>query len=96
MKYSMNMRFQYFETEGYNSRIYTYENDVLYNYSIPSFFDKGYRIYINISHDFGKKLTIWSKLSSTIYPEKSGMGSGLDAIEGKGKTDLHFEIQYKF
>ncbi|HSR40417.1 MAG TPA: helix-hairpin-helix domain-containing protein, partial [Phnomibacter sp.] len=36
-----NMRLQYFETDGYNSRIYAFENDVLYSFSIPVFYDKG-------------------------------------------------------
>jgi hypothetical protein len=32
-RYSGNIRLEYFETTGYNSRIYTYENDVLYSFS---------------------------------------------------------------
>ncbi|MEI9944457.1 MAG: helix-hairpin-helix domain-containing protein [Chitinophagaceae bacterium] len=32
------VRLQYFETDSYNSRLYAYENDVLYSYSIPVFF----------------------------------------------------------
>ncbi|MEO6453726.1 MAG: hypothetical protein ABIN97_06645, partial [Ginsengibacter sp.] len=44
--YSANIRLQYFETDGYNSRLYAYENDVLYSFSIPVFYDKGYRYYI--------------------------------------------------
>jgi hypothetical protein len=31
------VRLQYFETDNYDSRIYAYENDVLYSYSIPAF-----------------------------------------------------------
>jgi hypothetical protein len=36
--FSGNVRLSYFETDGYDSRIYAYENDVLYGYSIPVFF----------------------------------------------------------
>ncbi|MDQ6761126.1 MAG: helix-hairpin-helix domain-containing protein, partial [Bacteroidota bacterium] len=42
-RYSGNVRLQYFETDGYDSRLYAYENDLLYSYSIPVFYDKGYR-----------------------------------------------------
>jgi hypothetical protein len=45
--YSRNIRSQYFETDGYNSRLYANENDVLYNYTIPVFYDKGFRYYLN-------------------------------------------------
>ncbi len=37
-------RIQYFETDNYNSRIYAYENDVLYSYSIPVFYGKAIAI----------------------------------------------------
>jgi hypothetical protein len=43
--YAAVLRLQYFETDSYNSRIYAYENDVLYSYSIPAFYDKGFRYY---------------------------------------------------
>ncbi|MBS1974937.1 MAG: helix-hairpin-helix domain-containing protein, partial [Bacteroidetes bacterium] len=35
-KFSCNLRLQYFETAGYNSRIYAYESDVLYYYAALS------------------------------------------------------------
>jgi len=53
--YAAVLRLQYFETGSYDSRIYAYENDVLYSYSIPAFYDKGFRYYLTISHDIGKK-----------------------------------------
>ncbi|HET9744910.1 MAG TPA: helix-hairpin-helix domain-containing protein, partial [Chitinophagaceae bacterium] len=49
--YSGNIRLQYFETNGYNSRIYAYENDVLFYYSIPVFFNQGWRYYLNLNYD---------------------------------------------
>ena len=36
---SFSMRYSMFDTESYFSRIYNYEHDVLYAFSIPSFFD---------------------------------------------------------
>ncbi|MBK5271890.1 MAG: helix-hairpin-helix domain-containing protein, partial [Bacteroidia bacterium] len=49
--YSGVLRLQYFETDGYNSRIYAYESDVLYSYSIPAFFDQGFRYYLTLNYD---------------------------------------------
>lgn len=37
-RYSTSLRLQYFESGGFNSRLYAYENDLLYSYSIPVFF----------------------------------------------------------
>lgn len=95
-KYSGNMRLQYFETDGYDSRIYAYENDVLYSFSIPVFYDKGYRWYFNINYDFSKKISGWLRLAQTIYIDKATIGTGLDEIKGNRKTELKLQLQYNF
>lgn len=94
--YSGNVRLQYFETDGYDSRLYAFENDLLYSYSIPVFYDKGYRYYININYDLTRKLSLWAKFSQTIYPEKNGVGSGLDFINGNIKSEIKMQVIYAF
>ena len=94
--YSGSLRLQYFETDGYNSRLYAYENDVLYSFSIPVFYDKGYRYYININYDINKKLTLWIKWAQTVYKDKTLIGSGLDEINGNTKSEIKLQAMYKF
>ena len=91
-----NFRLQYFETGGYDSRIYAYESDVLYSFSIPGFFDKGYRYYLNISYHSGEKLTLWIRLAQTRYLNKTVIGSALDQINGRYKTDVRIQLRYRF
>lgn len=94
--FSGNIRVQYFETDGYDSRLYAYEDDVRYSYSIPVFFDKGYRYYINFNYDFNKKISVWGRFAQTIYPGKTSIGSGLDMIEGNKKSEITLQIIYSF
>jgi hypothetical protein len=94
--FSGNIRLMYFETDDYNSRLYAYENDLLYNYSIPVLYEKGYRYYLNINYDFSKKLQVWAKWAQFIYPERKEIGSGLDLIKGNQKTELKLQLMYKF
>ena len=94
--FSGNVRLQYFETEGYNSRLYAYENDVLYSFSIPVFYDKGYRYYVNLNYDLGKKLSFWVKWAQYIYPDKIIIGSGLDEIRNNHKSEMKLQVMYKF
>ncbi|MEO7307086.1 MAG: helix-hairpin-helix domain-containing protein [Ferruginibacter sp.] len=94
--YSASLRLQYFETDGYNSRLYAYENDVLYSFSIPVFYDKGYRYYININYDINKKIALWVKWAQTIYKDKTLVGSGLDEINGNTKSEIKLQAIYKF
>ncbi|MEO8861928.1 MAG: helix-hairpin-helix domain-containing protein [Ginsengibacter sp.] len=93
---SGNFRFQYFETDGYDSRLYAYENDVLYGYSIPVFFDKGYRYYLNLNYDINKHFSVWARFAQTIYPEKNQIGSGLDMISGHSKSELKLQAICSF
>ncbi len=44
---SGNFRIQVFESDSYDTRIYAYEQDVLYTSSIPFFYRKGMRLYGN-------------------------------------------------
>ncbi len=90
--YSGNMRLQYFETDSYNSRLYAYENDVLYSFSIPVFYDKGYRYYFNFNYDLKRKLSMWLKFAQSIYPQKNYLGSGLDEIKGNKKTEVKIQM----
>lgn len=93
---SLVTRLQFFETTGYDSRIYAYESDVLYAFSIPASFDKGFRYYITCSFKLLKPLTVWLRFAQTIYRNKSSVGSGLDEIEGPRRSDLRVQIRYAF
>ena len=93
---SGNIRLQYFETDDYNSRFYAYENDLLYNYAIPVFYGKGYRYYLNLNYDVNKKLSFWLKFAQTIYNDRTSIGSGLDEIKGNSKSELKFQMMYRY
>lgn len=97
-----NFRLQYFETGGYNSRVYVYENDVFYDFSIPSFYDKGFRYYINLHCNLRKlfryipanKMNMegWLRWSQTVYSGKAVIGSGLDEVQGNKKSEIKFQL----
>ncbi|HUZ60594.1 MAG TPA: hypothetical protein VMU83_17615 [Hanamia sp.] len=93
---SGNIRLEFFETDGYGSRMYAFENDVLYSYSIPVFFDKGYRYYVNMNYGITQKLSLWLRFAQTIYPEKNSIGSGLDMINGNVKSEVKMQLMYQF
>jgi hypothetical protein len=95
-KLSANIRLQYFETNSYNSRIYVYESDVLYSFSIPAFYDKGFRYYLNLQYDLTKKFQVWLRCAQTLYSNQSVIGSGLDEINGSTRSEFKIQIRYNF
>jgi hypothetical protein len=94
--YAAGLRLQYFETGSYNSRIYAYENDVLYSYSIPAFYDKGFRYYFTFSYDLSKKISFWLRWAQTIYRDKTVIGSGPDEINGNKKSEIKIQARWIF
>ena len=95
-RFSTDLRLQFFETGGYNSRIYAYESDVLYSFSIPPFFDRGFRYYLNLSYDVSKQLSFWARWAQTLYNSKDVIGSGLDEIRGNQRSEIKLQLRYSF
>jgi hypothetical protein len=93
---TLNGRIQYFETDGFDSRLYAYENDVLYSYSIPQFMGEGLRYYLNFNWDVNKKTTVWCRWAQTIYANQNSISSGLDKIEGNKRSEIKLQVMYNF
>lgn len=93
---SFTLRYAMFDTEGWDPRIYAYEHDVLYSFSIPAYHDRGIRTYLNIRYTLNKHLDFWLKIADTYYPQEQTIGSGLDEINGKHRSDLRAQVRVKF
>ena len=78
----MQYRLAWFKTDSYQSRIYAYENNVLYGYSFPSFMGEGWRTYLNLSWKPLNGLTCYLKGGFTVYPDREVIGSGVTKVEG--------------
>ncbi len=93
--YSVTLRYALFDTDDYNSRIYTYENDVLYSFSVPSLYGKGMRIYLLGKLKLFDSLSLYARIGRTVYSDQDEIGSGLTLIESNHKTDLKVEAIWK-
>jgi hypothetical protein len=104
--FAFNMRLQYVETDGFNSRIYAYENDLLYSYAIPGFYGKSFRYYFNFQFKWrrnGKKAIIkgpilqtWLRWSQFVYQNQQTIGSGLDEIPSNKKSEIKAQVLISF
>jgi hypothetical protein len=93
---SITGRFAIFNTEGWESRIYAYESDVLYSYSVPAYSGKGFRIYCMVKWTAIRNLDFWVRCSETIYADKYEIGQGANLIKGNKKGDINFQCLYRF
>ncbi len=61
---NLSARIAWFNTESYSSRIYAYENDLLYTFSVPAF-GKGLRNYLNLKYKISERRKFGLKWNQT-------------------------------
>ncbi len=94
--FSATMRYALFDTDDYDSRIYAFENDLLYEFSIPAFSNRGFRTYANLRYRVNRYLTAEFRVSKTYFNNRETVGSGLQEIDGNQRTDVKAQLRFKF
>ena len=85
----IQLRLQGFDVQNWNNRIYTYENDVLYAFSIPATYGQGGRWYVNMRYKITKQLSLYLRVSETVYhPNWAALKS-----RPVTKTDIHLLLR---
>ena len=92
----ITLRYALFDTENYDSRIYSYENDMLYAFSIPAFYDQGTRLYVLLRYSLGKHFDLRFKYATTHYANRTEIGSGLNLIRGNRYSEAKVQVVCKF
>ncbi len=92
---SFDLRYEIFDAQNYANRIYFYEKDVLYAFSIPALYGKGSRAYLLVKYALSAKVSVQFKLAQTVYAEQKSIGTGREEIEGNTKTDVKLLLRWK-
>ena len=95
-KFQLDGALAYFNAGNWNNRIGIYEKNILYAFSFPSYYGEGLRFYAVVKWKISSALTFYCKLASTRYFDRDVIGSGLEQIQGKDKTDISGLIRYSF
>ena len=95
-KLSANLRVSYFNTPSYNSRLYAYEDDILYNFTFGMYSGKGFRNYMNVKYKLLKNTDVWLRYALFYYKNIAVIGSNLDEINGNKKSEVKFQLRYQF
>lgn len=89
-------RYAVFDTDGYRARVYSYEHDVLYDFSVPAYAGRGLRWYFMLKYELWQDLDIWIRAARTTYYDRETIGSGTEAIEGMRKSEIKVQVKYDF
>jgi hypothetical protein len=93
---SLTLRYALFDTDSYNSRIYAYENDVLYAFSIPAFNGRGTRFYITTKYRIKRGVDLWVRFAQTYYTDRATIGTGREEIDGNTRSEVKAQLRFKF
>lgn len=93
-KWRLTGRVALFDAETYDNRLYAFENNVLWTFSIPAFSGQGMRYYLLGQYQITPKLTAYLRFSRTSYTDRDEISSGLQAIDGSKQTDTALMIRY--
>ncbi|UKN01420.1 helix-hairpin-helix domain-containing protein [Paracrocinitomix mangrovi] len=89
-------RLAVFDADTYDARIYAYENDLLYVFSIPSYYNRGMRTYLMAKYEIGGMFDIWARVGLWNYQNVETISSGLEEIDGHNKLDLKIQVKMRF
>ena len=78
---SLRARLQFFDAKEWANRIYLYEHDVLYAFSIPATYGFGGRMYVCLRWQIIKQLALYLRVSETLRREPVS------------RTDVHLQLR---
>lgn len=95
-KLDVSTRIAYFNTPSFNTAIYAYENEVLYFFSIPAYYNQGVRYYILTSFKLSKNIQVWLRYSRWVYTDVDSVSSGNAEIMGDTKSEFKVQMRLLF
>lgn len=95
-KLRVDTRVTLFDTDSFASRVYQFENDLLYVLSNVALADRGQRFYFVVKYDVTHFFEIWFKYGNTSYDNKEVISSGLNEIQGNRRNSIGLQARLKF
>lgn len=90
------LRYALFDTDGYDTRIYSFENNALYVFAVPAYYYQGSRAYVMLRYSFLKHCDLWVRYGLFLYNNRFIISSGAEQINGSRKSDLVVQLRISF
>lgn len=95
-KLILDARVSFFDTDSFASRVFTYESDLLYTFSVPAFSGRGQRNYLLLTYSPLAKLDVQAKYAVTVFEDVSSVGTGLDEVSGDTVREIRLQMRWRF
>ena len=94
--WSLSFRYSMFDNDSYDARLYAFEQDVPYSFSVPAFSGEGSRFYMLLNSSLTRNVSLILRFSQTWYSDRNVISSGPDEIDGNKKSDIKAVLRLSF
>ncbi|MEM1054026.1 MAG: helix-hairpin-helix domain-containing protein [Bacteroidota bacterium] len=89
----LDARLTLFSTDSFDSRLYTYENDLSGVFAVPVLYGRGSRAYALVTAEPLDGIQVQAKLGTSLFRDRRSLGTGANRIEGSRVADLGIQIR---
>ncbi len=90
--YSLAVRWSLFQTDSYETRIYTYEQDMAGSFSLPAYSDQGNKYYILLRYRIMKGIDLWIRYARSVFMQNATS----QEIDLAPKEEVKVQVRWQF
>ena len=94
-KWDLKARLAFVDVPDYAARIYAYEHDLLYRFSIPAYYGHSFRSYLLCRWQLHPKLGVQGRVSFTSFNDRDIISSGTQEVDGNQLCSLALQLRWK-
>ncbi len=91
----VDARVMMFDTDNFDARVFAYEYDLRYTFSVPAFSGAGQRTYVMATYSPLDALLLQAKFAITRFEHVDMVGSGLDETPGNKLRDFRVQLIWR-
>ncbi len=95
LPFQLTTRIAMIDTDSYDARIYAYENDLTYAFSIPPYYGRSTRFYLLANYPLNDVLTLQAKYAISTFYDRDEISSGNQTIYGNTISELKLQLRIK-
>ena len=93
---SLSARIAYFNVTDFDARIFTYENDLLFEFFTPAWNGEGIRYYLHARYRLSNSVMAEARWEQTRFLDRDTVGSGNTETIGSVRSRIKAQIRWTF
>lgn len=95
-RWRLSARLAFINTPSFQTRIFAYEHDLTYAFSIPPYYGRALRSYLLGHWEIMPRLTLQVKYGLSLFHDRQEISSGLERIAGQRQSQWRMQLRWRF